>query len=60
MSAGYGRSLSADLELSAIKSCDSRQGGHVSVRAIYKGGTGWSGTDKATIEAAVEAGQNAA
>jgi len=60
VSAGFGRSQSVDLESNAIKSCDSRQGGHVSVRAIYKGGTGWSGTDKATTEAAVEAGRNAA
>ena len=60
VSAGFGKSLGVDLESSAIKSCDSRQGGGISVRAIYKGGTGWSGTDKATIEAAVEAGRNAA
>ncbi len=60
VSAGFGRSQSVDLERNAIKSCDSRQGGHVSVRAICKGGTGWSSTDKATVEAAVEAGSNAA
>jgi len=60
VSVGFGRSQSVDLECNAIKSCDSRQGGHVSVRAIYKGGTGWSSTDKAALEAAVEAGRNAA
>jgi PmbA protein len=60
VSAGFGRSQSVDLEKNAIKSCDARHGGHVSVRAICKGGTGWSGTDKATLEAAVEAGRNAA
>lgn len=60
VSAGFGRSQSVDVESNAIKSCDSRQGGHVSVRAIYRGGTGWSSTDKTTEEAAVEAGRNAA
>ena len=60
VSAGSGKNLKVDLELSAIKSCDARQGGGVSVRAIYKGGTGWSSTDKETVEAAVEAGKNAA
>ncbi len=54
------RSLSVDLELSAVKSCDANLSGRISVRAIYKGGTGWSSTDKLNIESAVEAGRNAA
>lgn len=60
VSAGSGKNLSVDLELSAIKACESRQTGGVSVRAIYKGGTGWASTDKNTIEAAVEVGKKAA
>lgn len=60
VSAGYGKNLGVDLESSAIKSCDSRQGGGISVRAIYKGGTGWSSADKLTIDSAAEAGKNAA
>ena len=60
VSASFGKNLGVDLELSAIKSCDSRQGGGISVRAIYKGGTGWSSTNKLTMESAAEAGKNAA
>jgi PmbA protein len=60
VSAGFGKNLGVDLERSAIKSCDSRQGGGISVRAIYKGGTGWSSTNKLTAEAAAEAGKHAA
>lgn len=60
VSVGFGKNLSVELELSAVKSCDSRQGGGISVRAIYKGGTGWSSADKLTAEAAAEAGKNAA
>ena len=60
VSAAFGRNIAVDLELSAIKACDSRQGGGISVRAIYKGGTGWATTDRNTVEAAAEAGKNAA
>lgn len=60
VSAGFGRSIGVELESSAIKTCNSRNGGGISVRAIYNGGTGWSSTDKATLEAAIEAGKNAA
>ncbi len=60
VSAGFGRNMAVDLELSAIKACESRQGGGISVRAIYRGGTGWASTDKNTLEAAAEAGKNAA
>jgi len=60
VSVGYGKSLNVDLESNAIKSCDSRTGGGISVRAIYKGGTGWSSADSLTLEDAAEAGKNAA
>jgi len=55
-----GRSLSVELESSAIKSCDANLSGRISVRAIYRGGTGWSSTDKLNAESAAEAGRNAA
>lgn len=60
VSARYGKSQSVEVRSNAIKSCDAKLGGGVSVRAIYRGGTGWSTADKLTIEAAVEAGKNAA
>ena len=60
VSASNGRNLEVALESNAIKSCDSRQGGGVSVRAIYKGGTGWSSADKLTIDSAAQAGKSAA
>lgn len=60
VSAGQGNSLSVELESNAIKSCDSQQGGGISVRAIYKGGTGWSSADALTIDSAAEAGKAAA
>lgn len=60
VSVGWGKSLFVDLELSAIKSCDSRQGGGISVRAIYRGGTGWSSADSLTVEAAADAGKSSA
>lgn len=60
VSVGYGNNLGVDLESNAIKSCDARQGGGISVRAIYKGGTGWSSADKLTTDSAAEAGKNAA
>lgn len=60
VSADSGRSLSVELESNAIKSCDSKQGGGIYVRAIYKGGTGWANTDKLTDEDAAKAGKHAA
>ena len=60
VSANYAKDLSIDLESNAIKSCDAKLGGGVSVRAIYKGGTGWSSSDKLNLEDAAEAGKNAA
>ena len=60
VTAGSGKHLGVQLELNAIKSCDAKSSGGVSVRAIYKGETGWSTSDKLTIEDAVEAGKNAA
>lgn len=60
VSVGSGRNLSVDLELNAIKSCDSKQGGGISIRAIYKGGTGWSSSDRISEADAAEAGKNAA
>ncbi|MEN6583259.1 MAG: TldD/PmbA family protein [Armatimonadota bacterium] len=60
VSAYTGKSLSVEVESSAIKSSDAKLGGHISVRAIYKGGTGWSSTDKLTTDGAAEAGRNAA
>lgn len=60
VSASYGRNLGVELESSAIKSCDARTGGGISVRAIYKGGTGWSSSDNLTIDGAAAAGRSAA
>lgn len=60
VSARTGRNLGVEIRANAIKSCDCKTGGGMSVRAIYRGGTGWSSTDKLTEEAATEAGRNAA
>ena len=60
VSAGYGKSLSAEIESSAIKASEAKIGGGISIRAIYKGGTGWSSSDKLTLDDAAKAGQNAA
>ena len=60
VSARTGRNLGVEIRANAIKSCDCKTGGDISVRAIYRGGTGWSSTDKLTEESAVEAGRNAA
>lgn len=60
VSVGSGRSLAVHLESSAIKSCDSKSGGGISVRAIKSGGTGWFSADSLTPEAAAEAGRGAA
>ncbi|MCL4499149.1 MAG: TldD/PmbA family protein [Chloroflexi bacterium] len=60
VSASAGKSLSVELESSAVKSCDARLDTRISVRAIYRGGTGWSSTDKLTVDAAAEAGRHAA
>ena len=60
VSAYYGKNLSVDIESSAIKSSDARLSGGISVRAIYRGGTGWSSCDALTPEAAAEAGASAA
>ena len=58
--ASHGRNLRVELEKNAIKSSDAKLGGGLSVRAIYRGGVGWSSTDKLTPEAAAEAGMQAA
>lgn len=58
--AGHGKNLSVDLESNSINACEAKIGGGISVRAIYRGGTGWSSSDKLTEEAAAEAGANAA
>ena len=55
-----GRNLKANVEQNSIKSCDATEGGSISIRAIYRGGAGWFSSGKLTIEAAVEAGINAA
>lgn len=60
VTAGVGRNLGVEVRANAIKSCDAKTGGGISVRAIYKGGTGWSSTDKLTEQAAAETGANAA
>ncbi len=60
VSAHTGRNLGVEIRSNAIKSCDARTGAGMSVRAIYKGGTGWSSSDKLTEQAAAEAGANAA
>lgn len=60
VSTAYGRNLSVDLESNAIKSCEANTGGGISVRAIFKGGTGWSSSDALTIDSAAEAGKSAA
>lgn len=60
VSTGFGKNLSVELDKNAIKSCDANLGGWITVRAIYKGGTGWSTSDAVTVDAAAEAGKNAA
>ncbi|MCL5105595.1 MAG: TldD/PmbA family protein [Armatimonadetes bacterium] len=60
VSATSGRSLSVELESSAVKACDARLGSRISVRAIYRGGTGWSSVDRLSIDSAAEAGRSAA
>ena len=60
VSVGSGKYQSVSLERSAIKSCDAKQDAGVFVRAIWKGGTGWSSSDKLSTEDASEAGRNAA
>lgn len=60
VSASSGKSLSVEIESSAIKSSDAKQNGGISVRAIYKGGTGWSSTDVMTVDSAAESGRSAA
>lgn len=54
------RNLAVDIRANAIESCDASRVGSISVRAIYRGGTGWSSTDKMDEESAVEAGKKAA
>ncbi|MCE5313434.1 MAG: TldD/PmbA family protein [Armatimonadota bacterium] len=58
--ASSGKSLSVEMESGSIISADAKLGGSISVRAIYKGGTGWSSSDLMTVDAAAEAGANAA
>ena len=60
VSAGYIKNLSVELESSAIKSCDASHGGGLNIRAIYRGGTGWSSTDKLYETDAAEVGRHAA
>ncbi len=60
VSGAYGKSLSVDLERNAIKSSDVSTAGGISVRAIYKGGTGWSTCDSLDIDSAARAGADAA
>ncbi len=60
VSARYGNALSAAIRCNAIEVCDARLGGGLSVRAIYRGGTGWFTGDKLTPESAAEAGRSAA
>lgn len=60
VSAGWNKNLSVDLESGAIKACEANIGGGLSVRAIYKGGTGWSSSDKLSEDSAAEAGKQAA
>lgn len=55
-----GSSLGVHLESNAITSCDAKQGSGIYVRAIYKGGTGWSNTDRLTDQDAEKAGKHAA
>jgi len=54
------RSLAVDIRANTIKSCDARRHAAISVRAIYRGGTGWSSTDKMDEDSAIEAGKKAA
>ena len=60
VSTSSGKSLSVEIESNAIKSSDAKQNGGISVRAIYRGGTGWSSTDVMTVDTAAEAGRSAA
>jgi len=55
-----GRNVSVDIEKNSIKSCDVRWSQGISVRAIYRGGSGSASSDKLDERAAVEAGRNAA
>lgn len=60
VSCGRGTNLGVDIESNAIKSTDAHTSGGISVRAIYKGGTGWSSCDVLTVDAAADAGRDAA
>lgn len=60
VSCGRGTNLGVDIENNAIKSTDAHTNGGISVRAIYKGGTGWSSCDVLTVDAAAGAGRDAA
>ena len=60
VSCGRGTNLGVDIENSAIKSTDAHTSGGISVRAIYKGGTGWSSCDVLTVDAAAASGRDAA
>lgn len=58
--AGNGRGTTVDLEKSAIKSSDVKIGGSISVRAFYRGGVGYSSTDRLDDASVVEAAKSAA
>ena len=60
VSVGAGKCLSVEIESCKLKSTDSQIGSSISVRAIYKGGTGWSSSEKLDIEDAAESGKKAA
>jgi PmbA protein len=54
------RSLAVDIRANTIKSCDASRHAAISVRAIYRGGTGWSSTDEMDEGSAIKAGKKAA
>ena len=60
VSAGSARSLSVDLESSAIECCEENADAGVSVRAIYRGGTGWASADTVDVDQAAQTGTTAA
>ncbi|MFQ3550355.1 MAG: TldD/PmbA family protein, partial [Armatimonadota bacterium] len=60
VSLSQSKSISTDVEANKIKSCESQISGGISVRAIYKGGTGYSNSDDMSIEGAKKAGENSA
>ena len=59
-SAGVGKNTNVEIEKSSIKSTDAKAGNSISIRAFFRGGTGFASTDRLDETSVIETAKSAA